>query len=236
MKKFEKGSLKAKAWACDGKRVLFDILNMQACANDARPSVVFIGDSITEMFEPCVWLPEYPAILNRGIGGDVIEGVSFRFDWDVVQLLPKVCVMMIGVNNILNLDDIAVDLLAKNGTYDDIFNEIPGITDNLLALFREMAEKCRDNGIRLILCSVTPAPHDLRVGRDYRNFFIDLLNEGLQRITKEFGFDYCDFTCDLKDENGMMRSGLSLDGLHPNTDGYRLMVARLKPILDKNLA
>ena len=235
MKKYEKGRLMAKSWTCDGKRVFFDILNHQVCANDVRPSVVLIGDSITEMFEPYAWLAEYPVVLNRGIGGDVIKGVHFRFDWDVVQLMPKICVMMIGINDILELDGIAVGLLAEKGTYDDIFDEIPGYVDERLKLFREMAEKCRDNGIRLVLCSVTPAPHDARVGRDYRNFFIDMLDRGLKKIADEFDFDYCDYTADLKDENGYMRAELTPDGLHPNTDGYRMMVDRLKPILNKNL-
>lgn len=236
MRNYVKGSLKNEVWACDTRRAVFDGLNAQVCESNTRPDLLFIGDSITEMFEQAFWLPQYSLVLNRGIGGDVAEGVRFRYDWDVIQLCPKVCVTMVGVNDTWKLDPIAVDLLSKKGTYDELFDMIPErIEKQMLPCYREMAEKCKANDIRLIFCSVTPATHNLAVGRDYRNFFIDTLNAGIKSIAEEYCFDYCDVASPLKDENGQMRGDCSGDGVHPNPHGYRLMLEALKPVLDKYL-
>lgn len=234
--KYQKGKMMVKTYCCDGKRALFDLLNEQICFRDIRPDVVFIGDSITEMFDPAVWFPECGFIVNRGIGGDVAEGVRFRFDWDVIQLQPKVCVAMIGVNNIGDLDTMAVNMLSESGNYEALREQIPKIVKNeLLPCYEEIAEKCEKAGISLIFCAITPVSHDLSVGFDYRNLQIDLLNEGIREIAARHGIPFCDFSVLFKDELGQCRSDITLDRLHPNCLGYEKMTEMLRPLLKKAL-
>lgn len=232
--KYEKGKMMAKSYTCDGKRVLFDLLNEQICFRDNAPDVVFIGDSITEMFDPNAWFPDCGFIVNRGIGGDVAEGVRYRFDWDVIQLHPKTCVVMIGVNNIWELDTVAGELLMKEGNYDAMRDLIPSrVKGDMLPCYEEMADKCAAAGIRLIFCSVTPVCHDLSVGFDYRNLFIDEVNKGIREIAARRQIPYCDFTAIFKNEIGQCRRDNTLDGLHPNCLGYEKMVETLYPLLKK---
>ena len=78
--------------------------------------VIFIGDSITEMWNSCgkdVWNKYYaPAprhALNYGIGGDGTSHVIWRIEnKELDGLKPKVAVLMIGTNNLGNtVEDIA---------------------------------------------------------------------------------------------------------------------------------
>jgi hypothetical protein len=63
--------------------------------------VVFIGDSITEL-----WAPLFPALfpgkpyVGRGISGQTTPQILVRFRQDVVALKPKVVVILAGTNDI----------------------------------------------------------------------------------------------------------------------------------------
>jgi hypothetical protein len=63
--------------------------------------VVFMGNSITEM-----WTPYFATMfqgkpyINRGIGGQTTPQMLVRFHQDVVALKPKVVVILAGTNDI----------------------------------------------------------------------------------------------------------------------------------------
>jgi beta-glucosidase len=62
--------------------------------------VVFLGDSITEIWKS---LPQaFPdlKVVNRGISGDTTRGVLYRLDADVLSLDPRAIVLLIGTNDI----------------------------------------------------------------------------------------------------------------------------------------
>ena len=87
----------------------------------------------------------------------------------------------------------------------------------------------------MIVCSVTPHNHNWNAGKDYRNTYILGLNERLKELATELQFDYVDFNSRVQDERGLFSLKYSWDRLHPNMDGYKLMVKILKPFLIKNL-
>ncbi len=66
-------------------------------ANEDR--VVFMGDSITDIWKLDKYFPGKPYI-NRGIGGQTTPQMLIRFRPDVIDLQPKVVVILAGTNDI----------------------------------------------------------------------------------------------------------------------------------------
>jgi len=61
--------------------------------------VVFFGDSITDMWKLDVSFPGKPYV-NRGISGQTTPQLLIRFRPDVIDLHPKVVVILAGTNDI----------------------------------------------------------------------------------------------------------------------------------------
>ena len=61
--------------------------------------VVFIGDSITDLWDLGRYFPHRPYI-NRGIGGQVTAQMVLRFQQDVVSLRPAAVVVLSGINDL----------------------------------------------------------------------------------------------------------------------------------------
>ena len=76
--------------AADSRRMEFDAKNEILIFHQTPVDYVFIGDSITHMWElQAYFKPNGWSIANRGIGGDTTKYVLKRFEADVLQLKPK---------------------------------------------------------------------------------------------------------------------------------------------------
>lgn len=103
------------------------------------PEVVFMGNSITDGWDDAH--PEFFTDNNfacRGISGQVSSQMLCRFRADVINLHPRMVVILSGVN----------DLALNNGPI-----EMEHIVENIVS----MAELARAAGIQPILCSPLPA-------------------------------------------------------------------------------
>ena len=60
--------------------------------------VAFLGDSLTDGYDLEKYYPEFKTA-NRGIAGETTGGLESRLQVSVYDLKPKVCVMLIGANN-----------------------------------------------------------------------------------------------------------------------------------------
>src|SRR5437868_3574527 len=73
--------------------------------------VVFFGDSITDMWNLAEYFPG-KSYINRGISGQTTPQMLLRFRQDVINLGPKVVVILAGTNDIagntgpMSLEDI----------------------------------------------------------------------------------------------------------------------------------
>src|SRR5438067_9157695 len=105
--------------------------------NEAR--VVFMGDSITDSWDDPKFGGFFPGkpYIDRGISGQTTPQMLIRFRADVIDLRPKVVVILAGTN----------DLAGNTGPMT--LEEIEG---NLAS----MSELARVNGIRVVLSSVLP--------------------------------------------------------------------------------
>lgn len=174
----------------------------QAPAGEDR--VVFMGDSITQGWNLENSFPGKPYI-NRGISGQTSPQMLVRFRQDVIDLKPKVVVILAGTN----------DLAGNTG---------PMTLDESEGNIASMAELADANRIRVVLCSVLPS-----VGFPWHPGLanpaprIAVLNKWIQAYAVRKGYIYVDYYSAMKDRAGGLLPNLSRDGVHPLPTGYRIM-------------
>lgn len=197
------GSSIAQDWAS---------LNKYRSINDSlRPPfvdetrIVFIGNSITEG-----WNGLYPSFfnresyINRGISGQTTPQMLVRFRADVINLHPKVVVILAGTN----------DIVGNTGP-----STLEMIRDNIFS----MAELARANGIKVVLCSVLPVyDYPWKPGLNPVEK-IAKLNTMIKEYADYNCFAYVDYYSAMADEKLGLKTELTYDGVHPNTEGYKVM-------------
>jgi lysophospholipase L1-like esterase len=166
--------------------------------------VVFFGDSITDCWNldrhfPGQWY------FNRGICGQTTSQMLLRFRQDVLELQPHVVVILAGINDIGgNTGPISLVDIGRN-----------------LATLSELA---RVHNIVTIFSSILPVnAHLLDCPKNYPIGQILALNAWLKDYCKGVGGIYLDYFEPMADQSGMLRLELSLDGIHPNDAGYKVM-------------
>ena len=177
--------------------------------------VVFLGDSITDGWgrSPTTVFFQGKPYVNRGISGQTTPQMLVRFQQDVVHLHPAVVVILAGTNDVAGNTGPATEQM---------------IEDN----FTSMAEIAKQNGIKVVLASITPAyeyPWKPEVKPVER---IRALNKWLQDFCSRNGFVYLDYYSSMADAKGAMLPGLSSDGVHPTAKGYAVMA----PLAERAIA
>ena len=64
--------------AADGYRMLYNYHNESILTNQWPVDVVFVGDSITQLWELQGYFGSFGYVVNRGIGGDVADILARR--------------------------------------------------------------------------------------------------------------------------------------------------------------
>ena len=181
--------------------------------------VVFMGDSITEgwHFEsPEGWFPGKPYI-NRGISGQTSPQMVLRFRQDVIDLDPKVVVILAGTN----------DIAGNTGPMT-----LEQTEDNLAS----MADLATANHIRVVLCSVTPAfDFPWKTGLTPAPKIL-ALNAWMKAYAAGKGYVYVDYHTAMKDSRDGLPATLSKDGVHPLPAGYAIMAPLVEAGIAKALA
>jgi lysophospholipase L1-like esterase len=169
--------------------------------------VVFFGDSITDMWKLEDYFPGKPYI-NRGIGGQTTPQMLVRFRQDVIDLHPKVVLILAGTN----------DIAGNTG---------PMTLEDIEANYSSMAELARAHNIRVVFSSIlpvhnyTPASQELFAERSPEKILE--LNRWLKDYSAASGLVYLDYFTALVDEKGLLKRNLADDGLHPNAAGFKIM-------------
>lgn len=181
--------------------------------------VVFFGDSITDIWHLDECFPARPYV-NRGIGGQTTSQMLVRFRQDVIDLHPKVVVILAGTNDIA-------------GNTGPISNE------DIEANLSSMADLARSNGIRVIFSSLLPVHNYTDKSKD---FFaqrpmsrIFAVNSWLKEYCAKNNIIYLDYFPALVDDKGLMKKDLADDGLHPNAAGFKIMAPMAEAAIEKAL-
>lgn len=167
--------------------------------------VVFLGNSITEG-----WLQANPSFfegksyVNRGIGGQTTPQMLLRFRQDVIDLNPKIVVILAGTN----------DIAENTGPIT-----LEQIRDNMLS----MVELAKANDIVPIVCSVLPAyDYPWRTGKA-PDVKIPKLNEMLQAMCSEQKVPYLDYFTGMADDRNGLPKAYTTDEVHLTKQGYAIM-------------
>jgi len=183
--------------------------------------VVFFGDSITDKWRIDESFPGEPYI-NRGIGGQTTPQMLVRFRQDVVDLHPKVVVILAGTN----------DIAGNTG---------PMRLEDIEANYASMAELAGAHEIKVIYSSVlpvhnyTPRSQDLFAQRPPEKILE--LNRWLKSYcASAHGCLYLDYFSAMVDDKGLLQRDLAEDGLHPNAAGYKIMASLAQSAIDKVLS
>jgi lysophospholipase L1-like esterase len=182
--------------------------------------VIFFGDSITDAWKLDTYFPGKDYI-NRGIGGQTTPQMLIRFRQDVIDLSPRVVVILAGTN----------DIAGNTG---------PMAIEQIEADYASMAELARSHSVRVVFSSVTPIhnyiPQRQAMFLQRSPEKILELNRWLHNYCEQNNLIYLDYYSAMVDSHGMMQQNLADDGLHPNDAGYRVMTPIAETAITKALA
>jgi lysophospholipase L1-like esterase len=169
--------------------------------------VVFLGDSITDSWDLVKYFPGKPYV-NRGISGQTTPQMLVRFRQDVIDLQPRVVVILAGTN----------DIAGNTG---------PITLDQIEANYASMADLARAHKIRVVFSSVTPVNGYTEKAQRFSRLRSPQEILELNRWMKDYAFAnggiYLDYFDAMVDDDGFLKRTLSDDGLHPNDAGYKVM-------------
>jgi lysophospholipase L1-like esterase len=192
-------------------------------ANEIR--VVFMGDSITDNWpQPRFgdYFTKNASYIGRGISAQTTPQMLIRFKPDVIDLKPKVVVILAGTN----------DIAGNTGPMTD--DEIEG---NIMM----MAELAKVHGIKVVLSSILPVSN-YHPGNNFPQTTqrpmarIDAVNAWMKKYAAAEHHVYLDYYSKMIDDKGLFRAELSGDDLHPNAQGYAIMAPLADAAIKEALA
>ena len=182
--------------------------------------VVFFGDSITDMWHLPEYFPGKPYI-NRGIGGQTTPQMLVRFREDVINLQPKVVVILAGTN----------DIAGNTG---------PMTLDQIEANYASLAELAATHHVKIVFSSVLPVhnytPQSQEMYEQRSPAKILDLNRWLKTYCADHGCLYLDYFSAMVDDKGSLKKDLADDGLHPNQAGYNIMAPLAQAAIERSLS
>ncbi|MFD0799480.1 SGNH/GDSL hydrolase family protein [Maribacter chungangensis] len=196
----------------------FQEANALISTTEIEPNrVVFMGNSIT-----IGWLNSRPMFfknkpyINRGISGQTTPQMLIRFRQDVIDLKPKVVVILAGTN----------DIAGNTGP-----STIEMIVDNI----KNMAELAHTNNIKVVLSSTLPVyDYPWKPGLEPAQKII-ALNALLKEYAKEKGHLYLDYFSAMADERNGLPKKYAEDEVHPTIAGYQVMEPLVEAAIKKAL-
>jgi lysophospholipase L1-like esterase len=208
--------------------------------------VVFMGDSITDGWRLAEYFPGKPYV-NRGISGQTTPQMLARMYADVIDLKPAAMVVLAATN----------DIAHNTGPETAVM-----IEENLMAM-TELAQVHGIKAILCSVTPISDYPflqsqQNPPAGRGGqagapgggggRGFGgraqqtnqrppadILKLNAWMKGYAAKSGAIYADYFTALVDDKGWLKDGISADGLHPNAEGYKLMVPVIEAAIQKAL-
>lgn len=188
-------------WKAEARRELFEEFGGKA-------SVVFFGDSNTQLGEWSEFFPNY-SVANRGIGGDTTSDLLSRVS-EVLVLNPKIVFVMVGIN----------DLKYQTST------------EKILENYQKIIEILKRNKVRVV---VQPTIQCRRVkgscGKKVES--INELNLSLEMLAKQLNVDFLHLP-NLTKSDGLSKE-FTTDGVHLSAKGFRVWVDYINEYLAQKI-
>ncbi len=188
-------------WDTTYRPEIYPLLNdLYRSERTSTKDIVFLGNSITfwGLFNQTLG---FSGIKNRGIPGDITNGVLERLDV-VVKGQPAKIFILIGINDI------------ARGIPDSI------IVDNQ----QRIVDRIRKQSPRtqIYLQTLLPTNRSFKKLRSHYNKeeHIRFVNEGIRQIAAKTGATLVDLHSLFDDGTGQLMKELSFDGVHLTKKGY----------------
>lgn len=193
----------------------FEYLNSNYCKKN---QIVFIGDSITEIFNINELFSAFCnengiEIYNRGISGDTSNRLLERLDRNLINIEPKAVALMIGTNDFS---------YTANSEY--VFRNIKKIVEKIQSSLPST---------KIILECLTPVNTTTYKFEKSRKKSIKSLNNLIRDYARKNNLSLIDVYDRLIDNNDNFDTKYTYDGLHPNVLGFEIIAEELKKELGK---
>lgn len=173
---------------------------------ETEEKIVMLGNSL---INNGLWSELFPMgyIINRGISGDVIDGVCQRLD-EIKGDNPDKIFLITGTNDLVNNPDETA--LAVFGRYENL----------IATITREFPDT------QLYVQSILPLNPKSKY-HDSFNARAAEINKLLSAAAGRYGYFYLDIASLLSDEKGDLNDDYTTDGIHLSADGYFVWAAEL---------
>jgi lysophospholipase L1-like esterase len=173
--------------------------------------VVFLGASITEGLDLRAIAPD-AELINRGVGAQLIWQQWLRLDDDALSLQPTAVVLKVCAINFL-----------------------PGTPplEQAQRTFALMADTVRARGVRVVMATAVPVTrgYDHGDGDGHVRERLVRFNAWVREQAAAHHDLLLDYAAALEDPEHYLPERYSDDGLHPNTEGKRLMADAIRRVV-----
>lgn len=179
-----------------------------------KESIVFLGDSITSRYDLNKYFPNYN-VYNSGIAGNMTKDILENMENRVFAYNPTKVFVLIGTNDLV---------------YSELDND--GIKNNIEEIINKIYEK--NSNIKIYLESIYPVNNSINkeIVETRTNDNIKDLNNKIEKICNN-KCTYINMYDNLTDKNGNMKRIYTVDGLHLNKIGYKVITNKLIKYLDE---
>lgn len=179
-----------------------------------KESIVFLGDSITSRYDLNKYFPNYN-VYNSGIAGNMTKDILENMENMVFAYNPTKVFILIGTNDLV---------------YSGLDND--GIKNNIEEIINKIYEK--NSNIKIYLESIYPVNNSINkeIVETRTNDNIKDLNNKIEKICNN-KCTYINMYDNLTDKNGNMKRIYTVDGLHLNKIGYKVITNKLIKYLDE---
>ena len=170
--------------------------------------IVFIGNSITEKGENWTKKFNIAHIRNRGIAGDLTDGVLKRLN-EIVYFKPKAVFILIGINDLYNLH---YEEARGNLKYYKIVPSVDYVGKNILKIAKLIHRKSPET--KIYVRTVLPTR------RAYLKEDVLFVNKIIKKNEAKGYYKVVDLYSQFVDANGDLIKDLTVDGVHLSDKGY----------------
>ena len=176
-----------------------------------KKDIVMLGNSLTDGCEFNELLGNNH-IKNRGIVGDIVQGLIDRID-PIIKGQPKKLFIMSGVNDISH--DVGADSIAR-------------AMEKLIVMVKQGSPRTK-----IYLQSLLPFNNDVREWRllKGRDHVVVEANALLEKVARRQGVSWINLYPLLVDDQGRLRADLTNDGLHLMGKGYLIWRDAIRPYI-----
>ena len=180
-----------------------------------KESIVFLGDSITSRCDLNKYFPNYN-VYNSGIAGNMTKNILENMENRVFVYNPTKVFILIGTNDLV---------------YSGLDND--GIKNNIEEIINKIYEK--NSNTKIYLESIYPVNTSLNkeIVETRTNDNIKDLNNKIEKICDNNKCTYINMYDNLTDKSGNMKRIYTVDGLHLNKIGYKVVANKLIKYLDE---